>query len=142
MTELELMKKTTKVLVDFAIEIYQVERGRFWASHQIMAEKYTTQILTLIKEAGYVKLAEDQSLPLTRMELLLQEYKCLEIKDNGERIRHILPYYPEPTEEFPLTKLHTRGKYIADKLRSELDAQQDMLMVRNGIGWRKVKLED
>ncbi len=89
------------------------------------------QIL-LIK--GILIEADDQKLPLTNMEKYLDENHCLTFNDDGTRERHIEPYYPKPTEEYPVTKVHIRGEYVASRLSHELETQKDML----NAGFRRV----
>ncbi|MCJ7457408.1 MAG: hypothetical protein MUP17_00230 [candidate division Zixibacteria bacterium] len=116
-----------QAMATHAFNLFKQTRWQSPESCLKCADDYAKAFPELAKEDGYVRLSKDQSLPLTKMELFLQDNQCLEIKENGDRIRYLKPYYPEPTEKYPLTRLHIKGECVASRLQSELEAQQDML---------------
>lgn len=69
-------------------------------------------------------------LPLTKTEEFLLDYNGIKQSD-GEgimsRSRTILPYYPPPSEKYPLTKLHLDGEHIGQRLTGELDSYDRLL---------------
>ena len=64
MTEQELVKKIAQLIDKRCSETEEFYTGNSWIlRYKLTSEELADQILALIKEAGYVKLVKDQSMP-------------------------------------------------------------------------------
>jgi len=135
------MNKQQEIREGLALRIHTVERTIFKMVKETSPCNCSWEELEQRFKDNYYMMADDfrrylhsqgvvvkveKALPYTDMEKLLDDWGFISIDNNGMRHRTIPICLPPPTKEYPRTKLHLEGEYLATCLKTELRAQEQM----------------